>query len=138
MNLITNPKNYEICFNIASLVVLFVTFLIHLSEEQYYGKQSDIFGGLIFNAVLMNVLELVHNVWIQVDPASRVIGYDAVCVLVMLEKACIYTTPILSMRYVMALFRIHPSGFGRKLFFVSPTIFSMLFVFPPHFEWETL
>ena len=129
MDLLLNPQNYEICFTISSIVVLLVTLIIHVSEEHYYGKQSDIFGGLIFNALLLNDLALIQKVWAQSPYVGRVISYEAVCVFAMLERACIYMTPLLCMRYVMALFHIEPDSMKRRLLLVLPTVYSMIFVF---------
>ncbi|MBO6241856.1 MAG: EAL domain-containing protein [Butyrivibrio sp.] len=129
MNLLTNPQNYEICFTICSLMVLFVTVFVHATEEHYYSRQNDIFGGLVFNAILMNVLGLVHKVWIQSDFVRNSISYQAVCVLGMLEKACIYVMPLLSMLYCMAIFHIEPSTIWKKAILFLPTVYSLMVVF---------
>ena len=129
MNLLTNPQNYEICFTICSLMVLFVTVFVHVSEEHYYSRQSDIFGGLLFNAILMNVLGLIHKVWIQSDIVRHSVNYETVCVFGMLEKACIYVMPLLSILYCMAIFHIEPQTIYRKAIIVLPTLYSMVVVF---------
>ena len=129
MNLLLNPQSYEICFTICSIVVLLVTLLINVSEEHYYGLQSDIFGGLIFNAFIMNILALVQKVWEQSEFVGNVVSYEAICVFAMLERACIYVTPLLSMLYVMALFHIEPNNIRRKMLLILPTLYSMAFVF---------
>ncbi|SFP58583.1 EAL domain, c-di-GMP-specific phosphodiesterase class I (or its enzymatically inactive variant) [Butyrivibrio proteoclasticus] len=129
MNLLTNPQNYEICFALCSMVVLFITVFVHVFGEHYYSRQNDIFGGLLFNAFCMSLLGLIHKVWIQSDFAKMSLGYQTVCVLVMLEKLCIYTMPFLSVLYGLAIFRIEIQGFVKKTVFVLPTLCSFLFIF---------
>ena len=129
MSLLTNPQNYEICFAICSMVVLLITVLVHLFGEHYYSRQNDIFGGLLFNAFCMNLLGLIHKVWIQSDFLKMSLSYQAACVLVMLEKACIYMIPLLSVLYGMTIFRIEFQSFSQKVILAIPTACSQVVVF---------
>ncbi len=129
MSLLTNPQNYEICFAICSMVVLLITVLVHLFGEHYYSRQNDIFGGLLFNAFCMNLLGLIHKVWIQSDFLKMSLSYQAACVLVMLEKVCIYIMPLLSVLYGMAIFRIEFQSFVKKILIGIPAICSQVVIF---------
>ena len=129
MTLLTNPQNYEICFAICSMVVLLITVFVHLFGEHYYSRQNDIFGGLLFNAFCMNLLGLIHKVWIQSEFFKMFLSYQAACVLVILEKMCIYIMPLLSVLYGMAIFRIEFQSFVKKILIGIPTICSQVVIF---------
>ncbi len=126
MNLLTNPQNYDICFGIASLAVLMVTFLIHLSEEYYYGKQSTIFGALVFNGIVMNSLGMLHNIWLESPEFRTIVSYDANSLIMVLERVCIYMMSYFSMLYLMALFHIEPVNIYRKMVILVPTLYSVV------------
>ncbi len=125
MSLLTNPQNYDICFSIASIVILIVTMIIHLSEEYYYGKQSAIFGALIFDGLIMNILGLIHGIWTQSEAVRNLISYDSNSLIMVLERVAIYLMSYLSMRYFMALFHIEPATIFRKLIIIIPTLYAV-------------
>ncbi len=126
MNLLTNPQNYDICFGIASLAVLMVTLIIHMSEEYYYGKQSTIFGALIINGFIMNSMGLIHNIWLESEVFRNIISFDANSLVMVLERVCIYMMSYFSMLYLMALFHIEPDSIYRKLIILVPTLYSII------------
>jgi EAL domain-containing protein (putative c-di-GMP-specific phosphodiesterase class I) len=111
------------------MVVLLITVLVHLFGEHYYSRQNDIFGGLLFNAFCMNLLGLIHKVWIQSDFLKMSLSYQAACVLVLLEKVCIYIMPLLSVLYGMAIFRIEFQSFVKKILIGIPAICSQVVIF---------
>ena len=124
MTYFTDPQTYNICFSVASIIVLIATLGIHLSEVQYYGKQSSIFGMLIFNGLAMNFAGLSNDIWILSPVYREFVTYGANCVILIIERICIYLMAYLSLRYVMALFHIEPDGFLRKAILILPTVYS--------------
>ena len=51
MDIITSPSQYNICFSIASLILIFVTLIINSLEEAHDNRQKNIFGMIIFDAL---------------------------------------------------------------------------------------
>ena len=114
MEFIINPQHYTACFSVASLILLVVILIIYLAEDYYYGKQSAIFGVLIFNGIVMNVMGLLHNLW-SFGEGSALVSYDTNCAAQIIERICIYIMAYYSMAYVLAIFHIEPPNLKRKL-----------------------
>ncbi len=127
MSVITNPQNFNICFTIASLLLIFVTLIINSSEELYNNRQKRIFGMIIFDALIMNIAGLVHNLWIYSDHFREVISYETTCDIVILEKIATYFVAYLSMRYIMSIFRVDADTSFKKVIIFLPFLYSLLF-----------
>ncbi|WP_029230739.1 EAL domain-containing protein [Butyrivibrio sp. VCB2006] len=125
MELLTNPQTYNTCFSIASLVLILVTYLIHASEEKVYNKQGHIFGAMIFDAFMLNLMGLLHNAYLYSDVFKTVIGYDGNCYLVIAEKMFAYLLPYLSINYVMSIFQINTNTILKKAVIIVPTVYSL-------------
>ena len=65
MDIITNPQNYNICFSIASLLLLDIIFIVNATESGFVGRQKSIFTMLIIDAMVLNTAGLLHNLWIS-------------------------------------------------------------------------
>ncbi len=129
MEILTRPQHYDISFSIASIVLILVTIAIHLTEERFNSKQRYYFGAIIFDAFLINVMGLIHSLWMYSDFMRYFISYDANKVIVICEKLFIYLLPFFSIRYVMAIFNIDIDVPWRKLLLLIPTIFSCYVIF---------
>ena len=125
MELITRPQTYNICFSVAALVLIFVTFLIHASEEKIYNRQRHIFGALIFDAFMLNLMGLIHNAYLYSEVGTAVIGYDLNCYVVLGEKIFTYLLPYLSISYVMSIFQINLNTIMKRAIIIIPTAYSL-------------
>ena len=128
MDAIMRPLSYDTVFSIASLVLIFVTFFIHMSEENYYNKQRYIFGGVILVGFMINSMGLLHNLYLNSDVVHKIIGSDGNFYIVILERTFIFIMPYVSTKYVLSIFQIEPDNMVRKLGFILP-MFYALFVF---------
>ena len=66
MDAIMRPLSYDTVISIASLVLIFVTFFIHMSEENYYNKQRYVFGGVILVGFMVSSMGLIHNLYLHI------------------------------------------------------------------------
>ncbi|MCR5671861.1 MAG: EAL domain-containing protein [Butyrivibrio sp.] len=123
MDVITNPKNYNIAFTIASLVLLIVTLVIHLAEDSLYNRQKQLFGALIVDALILNCMGLVHNLWRYSDFVRGFISYPENCAIVIIEKICAYLIAYFSMVYVMSIFRLEADTLFKKVVLIAPTAY---------------
>ena len=85
-----------------------VIVIIYSSEEYSHGKQSRIFGLLIAVSSILNVMGLVHHLWINNEEIRKYITYDMNCLITVMEKILTYLIGYFSMVYLMAIFRIEP------------------------------
>ncbi len=127
MGLVGNPAHYNIWFCIASLLLIVVVLIIHVSEEIHSNKQKQIFGMIISDALILNAVGLLHNLWLYTDLLKEIISPTGNDWLVMIEKICSYLLAYLSIIYVMTVFRIELDSSVRKILLFVPTIFSVLF-----------
>ncbi len=127
MNALLTPQSYDTVFSVASLVLILVTFFIHMSEENYYNKQRYIFGGVILVGFMINLMGLIHNLYLYDDSFKKIIGYDGNVYITILERAFIYVMPYVSTKYVMSIFQIEPDNNIRRLGLILPMIYSVLF-----------
>ena len=127
MRVLINPQSYDIVFSVASLVLIVVTFFIHMSEDNYYNKQRYIFGGVILVGFMINLMALIHNFYLESDSFKRFLGYEGNTYVVILERAFIYVMPYVSTKYVMSIFQIEPDNVVRKLALVLPMIYAIFF-----------
>jgi EAL domain-containing protein (putative c-di-GMP-specific phosphodiesterase class I) len=125
MELITKPQTYNTCFSVAALVLILVTFLIHASEEKVYNRQGHIFGALIFDAFMLNLMGLLHNAYMYSDSVAAVMGYDVNCYIVLAEKMFAHLLPYLSITYVMSIFQINQNTLLKKAIIIVPTAYSL-------------
>ncbi len=125
MEILINPQSYDIVFSIASLVLIVVTFFIHMSEENYYNKQRYLFGGVIFVGFMINCMGLLHNLYLYSDVAKRILGYDGNVYITLLERSFIYIMPFVSTKYMMSIFQIEPDNLLRKAFLFLPMFYSV-------------
>ena len=128
MDVIMKPLSYDIVFSIASLVLIVVTFFIHMSEENYYNKQRYVFGGVILVGFMVSSMGLIHNLYLHSDMVKKIIGPDGNMYIVILEKAFTFIMPYVSTKYVMSIFQIEPDTQVRKLGLFLPMFYSV-FVF---------
>lgn len=134
MEVIFRPQNYEICLNMAAIVLAVITLIIHSSEEDYYGKQRRIFGILIFMVIFVNVVGGIHNVWIYSDWAKALLSYGFNCFMAVLEKAGVYVIAVVSMCYLMAIFRIELDRVWKVSVIAIPALCSVISVFSSLFN----
>ncbi len=127
MELLLRPQNYNITFNLASLMLISVTMLIHLSEEVRYSKQRHVFGAIVIDAFIINFLGLLHQIYLTSDGFRQLIGFEGNKYIVIAEKIFIYLLPYFSIKYVMAIFRIGTDKFYKNAFLVIPLIYSIVF-----------
>ncbi len=119
MDIITNPQNYNICFSISSLLLLIVTLIINSTEELYDSRQRRLFGGVICDALILNLAGLFHNLWVYSDAFRSFVSADMNSTVVIIEKMAAYAMAYLSMLYVMAIFRVElDTPFKRALMFM--------------------
>lgn len=128
MEFLTNPQTYEPCFSIASLVLLFVTFAIHLSEEKQFNTQGRYFGALVVDAILLNMMGFLHTLYLYNDYLHSFIGSDTNNYIVLAEKIAAHLIPFFAIRYVMSIFQIETDSIIKKALLILPTVYSM-FVF---------
>ena len=64
MDLLANPKSYNIAFSVASLLLVAVTLVIDRSEEAHNNRQKQIFGMIIFDAAILCTAGFLHNIWV--------------------------------------------------------------------------
>lgn len=126
MEILTDPNNYDVCISISALVLMAVIIVIHLVGEFSYGKQSRIFGGLIIVATLMNVMGLIHVLWIDDKALRELLSYDMNCLVVIFEKVMSYLMGFFSIIYLMAIFGIQQNKFWKKLVIIVPSAFTIL------------
>ena len=126
MDLITTPNSYEVCFSIASLVLLLVTLLIHLSEEKHFRKQGHIFGALVFDALLLTIMGLLHSIYISSPEFKELIGSEVNSYIAIAEKILTHMLPYLSISYVMSIFQIEPDTLAKKALIIVPTLGSLM------------
>ena len=101
MGILTDPNNYDVCISISALVLMVVIIVIHSVGEFSYGKQSRNFGGLIIVATLLNVMGLIHILWIDDKEFREIFSYDMNCLVVVAEKVLSYLIAFFSMIYLM-------------------------------------
>ncbi|MBO4458169.1 MAG: EAL domain-containing protein [Butyrivibrio sp.] len=128
MELLTQPKNYDVCISISALVLMAVIVVIYSSEEYYHGKQSRIFGVLIAVGTLLNVMGLIHHLWINNEEVKNYITYDMNCLIVIVEKILTYLVGFFSIVYLMAIFRITPNKLWKKLLVIVPSVYTILVI----------
>nr|WP_297767702.1 GGDEF domain-containing phosphodiesterase [uncultured Butyrivibrio sp.] len=126
MEMLTNPQTYEPCFSIASLVLLFVTFGIHLSEEKQFNTQGRLFGALVVDAILLNLMGFLHTLYLYNDHAHLVIGTELNNYIVLTEKIAAHLIPLFALRYVMSIFQIETDNILKKALLILPTVYSMI------------
>ena len=126
MEILTDPNNYDVCISISALVLMAVIIVIHLVGEFSYGKQSRIFGGLIIVATLLNVMGLIHVLWIDDKALRELLSYDMNCLVVIVEKVMSYLMGYFSIIYLMAIFGIQQNKFWKKLVIIVPSAFTTL------------
>ena len=129
MELITSPEHNSVCFCIASLLLIVVVLAIHLSEESQNNRQRQIFGMLIYDALILNLAGLVHNIWLYSDSFRQILSVLGNDYMVLIEKICSYLLAYFSMIYVMTIFRIEIDSYRKKIALFIPTLFSVLFFF---------
>ncbi|MBQ7614871.1 MAG: EAL domain-containing protein [Butyrivibrio sp.] len=127
MGLITSPENYNIAFSIASLLLILVTYVIDRSEVAQNNRQKQIFGMIIFDALILNTAGLLHNVWLYSDAFRSVVSPEMNALFVITEKICSYLIAYFSMLYVMAIFRIEPNTIFKKALLIVPAIYCVIF-----------
>ncbi len=127
MELITSPEHYNVCFGIASLLVIIVVLIVHLTEDAHNNNQRLIFGMLIYDALILNIAGLLHNIWLYSDSFKLLLPPVGNNFLVITEKVCSYLLAYISMVYVMTIFRIELDSAMRKILLFIPTIFSVVF-----------
>ncbi|WP_051538196.1 EAL domain-containing protein [Butyrivibrio proteoclasticus] len=129
MEIFTNPQSYNITFTVSSLALLLVVLLIHLSEEDNYSKQRSNFGCIVFLAIFLNIMALVHNIYIYSTYGRIAISASVNSTCVILEKAATYMLAYFTMKYVMSIFHIEPKSEIRRIVLFAPTAYAMFFMF---------
>ncbi len=129
MGQIISPDNYNIAFNIASMLIILVVLVIDLTEETHNNRQKQVFGMIVFDALILNLAGLLHNFWLYSPVIHDMVSPDMNMVFVITEKICSYNLAYLSLNYVMAIFHLEPEGILRKSVMVLPMIYVLIFFF---------
>ena len=129
MEELLRPHDFKICLNMAAIVLGVITLIIHSSEEDYYGRQRRIFGMLIFYVLFANIVGGLHNLWIASDWAKTLISYNFNCFLAVLEKSFMYLIALVSMCYLMTLFRIEVDKWWKAVIIFIPSTCSIISTF---------
>lgn len=116
----------NISFNIAALVLVGVTLMMHMSEEVHYSRQRNVFGVIIADAFIINFLGLMHQFYLSNDMINAAIGPEGNRYLVIVEKIFTYLFPYFSVRYVLAIFQLDTEGIMKKSLLLAPTAYSVL------------
>ncbi|WP_034443589.1 EAL domain-containing protein [Butyrivibrio sp. AE2032] len=127
MGLITSPQSYNIAFSIASLLLVIIVLVIDVSEEAHNNRQKQIFGMIIFDALILNVAGLLHNAWLYNETFNNLITADMNVVFVLTEKICSYLMAYFSTLYVLSIFRIYPDNFIKKVVLLLPELYCIVF-----------
>ena len=127
MDIITNPQNYNICFSIASLLLLDIIFIVNATESGFVGRQKSIFTMLIIDAMVLNTAGLLHNLWISDQLFRSFVSEDMNNFFIIIEKMCSYFMGYLSMIYVIAIFRLELDATWKKVALALPVIYSLAF-----------
>ncbi len=125
MDISSSPQFGNICFNIAALALILVIMVIHITEESNVSLQKQIFGAIIVDAFLINLMGLIHNLWLYDDYVREIISYQTNSAVVITEKICSYIFACLSILYVMTIFRIKPESLFRKSLILVPTAYAV-------------
>ena len=126
MELLTRPHNYNISFNIAALVLVFVTLLIHISQEVHYSRQRNVFGAIIADAFFINLMGLAHQCYLSNDYFKYIITAEGNKYIVIAEKISVYLLPYFSIIYVAAIFQMELDSLLKKAIVAIPTIYAVL------------
>ena len=81
------------CFRIIFASILNIS---HSSEEFSYGKQSRIFGELVIVGTILNVMGLIHILWVNNRWMKDSLSYEINCFVVMVEKMMSYLVAFFS------------------------------------------
>ncbi len=127
MDIITKPLQYNICFSIASLILIVVTLIINIMEEAHDNRQKQIFGVLIFDALVVNMAGLFHSLWIYYDKFRDVVSIDTNNSVVLIQKISTYMLAYLSLMYVMSIFRVEADTIPKRIILLLPTVFAVGF-----------
>ncbi len=127
MSIITNPDNYNIAFNIASLLIIAVALVIDVTEETHNNLQKQFFGMIIFDALLLNSVGLLHNMWVYSPTFREMVSPEMNMVFVITEKICSYSLAYLSLNYVMAIFHFETNTILRKMLVMLPLMYVFVF-----------
>ena len=124
MDIISKPQNYDISFSIASIVLILVTVAIHLTEERFNSKQRAFFGAIVADALIINIMGLLHNIWLSNDAFGTFVSYDTNKIIVICEKFATYFLPYFSIKYVMAIFNVESDKLWKNMILILPTLYS--------------
>ncbi len=127
MDIITNPQQYNICFSIASLVLIGVTLIINSLEEAHDNRQKHFFGMIIFDALIVNLAGLFHSLWRYSDWFRGYVMIDMNNSVVLIQKIFSYVLAYLSLLYVMSIFRVEVEMITKKIIVMLPAAFSVCF-----------
>jgi len=120
MEILTNSNSYDVSISLSALVLMAVIIIIHCSGEFFYRKQSRIFGELIFVATVLNLMGLLHILWIDNEDIRSYISYDMNCLIVIVEKVMSYFMAFFSILYVMSIFGIQMNRTWKKIVIIVP------------------
>ena len=127
MGELLRPQQLDITFNIAALVLVFVTLAIHMSEEVHYSRQKHIFGAIIADALIINVLGIFHQLYLTNDFWNSALTYEGNKYILIAEKVFVYLLPYFSIRYVMAIFQLDSDTITKQVVLAIPTIYAVFF-----------
>ncbi|WP_081795438.1 EAL domain-containing protein [Butyrivibrio sp. MC2021] len=129
MELLLRPQHYNITFNLAALMLIAVIMSIHLSEEAQYSKQKHIFGAMVVDAFVVNLLGLASQIYLAIDAWRDFITPEGIKYILIAEKVFIYLLPYFAMRYVMSLFQLELDNIPKIAIIAIPTVYAVVFCF---------
>ena len=127
MDIITPQLEYNICFSIASLILIAVIFTINLIEGEHNNRQKQIFGALIFDALIVNLAGLFHSLWRYVDQVREFVPLEANNLVVLVQKIATYVIAYFSLLYFMSIFRVEVDTIIKKIVLLLPVLFAVGF-----------
>ncbi len=127
MDILTNPHQYNICFSVASLILIFVILIINLIEGERDNRQKQIFGVLIFDALIVNLAGLFHSLWLYADQFRALVPMETNNLVVLVQKIATYVLAYFSLLYFMSIFRVEVDTVLKRIILLVPTIFAVGF-----------
>ncbi len=110
-------------------MLIAVIMSIHLSEEAQYSKQKHIFGAMVVDAFVVNLLGLASQIYLAIDAWRDFITPEGIKYILIAEKVFIYLLPYFAMRYVMSLFQLELDNIPKIAIIAIPTVYAVVFCF---------
>ncbi len=125
MTILEGTQSYDMWFSIASLVLVLVILLIHLSEDKHYSRQGHVFGALVFDVLLMDLMSLTHSMYANNGAFHAFLGPEGNRYVVFAEKVFIHFLPYIAIHYLLCIFLIELDSLVKRAVIIIPTLYSL-------------